>query len=125
MWVGTTDVTASKASISSSQANSSLGLTDILSALHILGNMTFVAQDYTDVQKADILITHQWLRLVFWQAAMKQGFLSSTSPEAALRYDFPCTVARSLCEVIPEISREAICIHGVAIVSSRLVSFRL
>ena len=88
----------------------------ILAAQQTLANMAFETQDFTDVQKADILITQQWLRLVFWQAAMRQGLLSSKEAEEVLRYDFPCKIARSLCKVLAEIDREAIFIHGMAIV---------
>jgi hypothetical protein len=121
-WVGTNE--ANGMSDSPAQSDSSLlspTQIDILAAQQTLTNLSFHSQDFTDVQKADILITQQWLRLVFWQAAMRQGLLSSTSPEEVLRYEFPCKIARSLCEVLAEIDREAIFIHGMAIVSQRCI----
>lgn len=88
----------------------------ILAAQQTLSNLRFDVTGFTDVQKADILITQQWLRLVFWQSAMRQGLLSSANKEPALSYSFPCIVARSLCEMLDSISIFAIFIHGMAIV---------
>lgn len=117
-WVGVTDAHGASGSPASSQSsNPSPERADILAAQQILTEMSFKEQDFTDVQKADMLITQQWLRLVFWQAAMKQGLLSGKATEEELRYDFPRTIARSLCAVLGEIDREVIFIHGMAIVS--------
>ncbi|RFU29077.1 hypothetical protein B7463_g7253, partial [Scytalidium lignicola] len=87
----------------------------ILAAQQALSNLRFDVTGLTDVQKADILITQQWLRLVFWQSAMRQGLLSSVNKEPALTYTFPCMVAKALCEVLESISIFAIFIHGMAI----------
>ncbi|GKT86401.1 fungal specific transcription factor [Colletotrichum tofieldiae] len=38
------------------------------------------APEPTDIQKADLLITQQWLRLIVWQSSMRQGLLSWTNP---------------------------------------------
>jgi len=116
-WVGANDVNGMASSPPQSESSLSCpARNDILAAQQNLTNLAFETQEFTDVQKADILITQQWLRLVFWQAAMRQGLLSSKSPEEVLRYDFPCTVARCLCKVLGEIDKEAIFIHGMAIV---------
>ncbi|PMD32032.1 hypothetical protein L207DRAFT_518910 [Hyaloscypha variabilis F] len=115
-WVGANYVNGMSSSPSQSTSPSSPARLDILAAQQTLASMAFETQDFTDVQKADILITQQWLRLVFWQAAMRQGLLSSKEVEEVLRYDFPCKIARSLCKVLAEIDREAIFIHGMAIV---------
>jgi hypothetical protein len=50
-----------------SQVNIQL-LQDRLRALQLDHN------SLTTVQKADIRVTQQWLRLIFWQAAMRQGY---------------------------------------------------
>jgi hypothetical protein len=90
----------------------------ILAAQHTLASLRFEVENLTDIQKADILITQQWLRLVFWQLSMRQGLLSSASEDATLSYQFPCVVAKSLCIALGEISMAAVFIHGMAIVSS-------
>ena len=88
----------------------------ILTAQHILADLRFDLENLTDVQKADILIAQQWLRLVFWQLSMRQGFLSSSSEDPTLSYQFPCVVAKSLCLALGEVSIAAVHIHGMAIV---------
>lgn len=116
-WVGANDANSMTGSPPQSDSPPSCpARNDILAAQQALKNMAFEAQEFTDVQKADILITQQWLRLVFWQAAMRQGLLSSKSPEEVLRYDFPCEIAMCLCKVLAAIDKEAIFIHGMAIV---------
>jgi hypothetical protein len=92
----------------------------ILEVQETLICMRFDIDSPTDINKADILITQQWLRLVFWQLSMRQGLLSSTSDEQALTYHFPCEIAKSLCGVLESLPMRAILIHGMAIVSSPL-----
>jgi hypothetical protein len=88
----------------------------ILAAQHTLASLRFDVDNLTDIQKADILIAQQWLRLVFWQLSMRQGLLSSTSEDPTLSYQFPCVIAKSLCIALGEISMAAVFIHGMAIV---------
>jgi hypothetical protein len=70
-----------------------------------------------EVQKADIMISRCWLRLVVWQAAMRQGLLSSHAEDPAFTYWFPMDIARSLCDVLSQVSIEAVLVHGMGIVS--------
>jgi hypothetical protein len=89
----------------------------ILAAQHTLASIIFDVDNLTDIQKADILITQQWLKLVLWQLSMRQGLLSSAAQDPSLSYHFPCLIAKSLCELLPTISTAAMFIHGIAIVS--------
>jgi hypothetical protein len=89
----------------------------ILSAQHTLAGLQFDIDKFTDIQGADILIAQQWLRLVFWQLSMRQGLLSSTSDDLTLSYQFPCLLAKSLCDALGKVSMAAVHIHGMAIVS--------
>jgi hypothetical protein len=113
---------ASSSSPPPSPNTASQARTSILSAQRRLASMRFETENLTDVQKADILVTQQWLRLVFWQSAMRQGLLSSSTEEEVLSYAFPCRVAGTLCVVLGEIAREAIFVHGMAIVRPLLSS---
>ncbi len=88
----------------------------IISAQQTLADLRFDLDNLTDIQKADILIAQQWLRLVFWQLSMRQGLLSSTSTNPFLSYQFPCVIARGLCIALGKISMAAVHIHGMAIV---------
>jgi hypothetical protein len=89
----------------------------ILTAQHTLASLIFDLDNLTDVQKADVIITQQWLKLVLWQLSMRLGLLSSAALDPSLSYHFPCQIAKSLCELLPTVSTAAIFIHGMAIVS--------
>ncbi|KAK8086021.1 C6 zinc finger domain containing protein [Apiospora phragmitis] len=43
----------------------------------------------TDIQKADLLMTQQWLRLIVWQSSFRQGLLSTAAPHASFGFGFP------------------------------------
>jgi hypothetical protein len=83
----------------------------------MLTSTRFNIDNLTDIHKADILITQQWLRLVFWQSSTRQGLLSSASDDEALSYHYPCQITKSLCAVLESLPTRAIAIHGMAIVS--------
>jgi hypothetical protein len=89
---------------------------DIAAVQNQLNGLELEIEGLDDVQKADVLITHQWLRLVFWQAAMRQGLLSSNADDAAFTYRFPIDIARSLCSVLSRVPIEAVLVHGIGIV---------
>lgn len=90
----------------------------LVEAQYKLACMTFDVGNLIDIQKADILIAQQWLRLVFWQSSMKQGIVSSKAEHAALSFQFPCQIARSLCAVLESLPNNIIFLHGIAIVCS-------
>ena len=89
----------------------------ILAVQHTLNSMTFDADRLTDIQRADILTTQEWLRLVFWQAAMRQGLVSSNAEDPSLSYQYPQMIAKSLCVVLDSLSTSAVFVHGMGIVS--------
>lgn len=74
-------------------------------------------QGLSDIQRADVLVTQQWLRLVFWQAALKLGFISSSAADPAFTYHYPVLIATSLCEIVKSLPPVAIQVHGLGIVS--------
>lgn len=71
----------------------------------------------SDIQRADVLITQQWLRLVFWQAALRLGLISSSSADPAFTYHYPIEIASSLCAIVKSLPPVAIQVHGLGIVS--------
>ena len=89
----------------------------ILAVQQTLNSMTFSSDDLTDIQRADILTTQEWLRLVFWQAAVRQGLVSSNAEDPALDYQYPHMIAKSLCTVLDSLSTSSIFVHGMGIVS--------
>ena len=69
----------------------------------------------TDIQKADVLVTHQWLRLIFWQASMRQGLISFNASDPIFSSGYPVAIAKDLCNAIADISHDAILVHGLGI----------
>ncbi|KAM3075982.1 hypothetical protein ACMFMG_006505 [Clarireedia jacksonii] len=69
----------------------------------------------TDIQKADILVTQQWLRLIVWQSSMRQGLLSSSSPDESMTFKYPLKIAHSLLGVISSLPSMSIEVHGMGI----------
>jgi len=69
----------------------------------------------TDIQKADILVTQQWLRLIVWQSSMRQGLLSSTSENESMTFSYPMKIAESLLGAISSLPEKSIEVHGMGI----------
>jgi hypothetical protein len=69
----------------------------------------------TDIQKADILVTQQWLRLIVWQSSMRQGLLSSTAEDESMTFRYPLKIAHSLLDVISSLPTTSIEVHGMGI----------
>ncbi|EXJ64689.1 hypothetical protein A1O7_01027 [Cladophialophora yegresii CBS 114405] len=88
---------------------------NIAAIQHSLNEMSFENFHMTDIQKADVLITHQWLRLIFWQASMRQGLISYSAPDPIFSSTYPITIAKSLHAMIADISHSAILVHGLGI----------
>lgn len=82
---------------------------------HELNEISFEKTKMTSIQKADILITHQWLRLIFWQASMRQGLISSTSTDEVFSYNYPIVIARDLCQLMRGLEYNALLVHGLGI----------
>ncbi|KAK5949096.1 hypothetical protein OHC33_009837 [Knufia fluminis] len=82
---------------------------------HELNKLSFANVRMTDIQKADVLITQQWLRLIFWQASMRQGLISSTATDEVFFYNYPIVIARDLCQVMRGMEYAAILVHGLGI----------
>jgi hypothetical protein len=66
------------------------------------------------MQKVDVTITQQWLRMLVWQMAMRHLLLSSNISAGPMSLLFPVEVARKLRVLVTNRSRE-IQVHGVAI----------
>ncbi|KAH8600915.1 hypothetical protein B0O99DRAFT_293453 [Bisporella sp. PMI_857] len=69
----------------------------------------------TDIQKADILVTQQWLRLIVWQSSMRQGLLSWNAEDESMTFRYPLKIAHSLLEVISSLPIKSIEVHGMGI----------
>ncbi|OQO01156.1 hypothetical protein B0A48_13399 [Cryoendolithus antarcticus] len=69
----------------------------------------------SDIQRANVLVTQQWLRLIFWQSALKLSMITSTASDSAFTYKYPIEIATSLCEVVKSLPPVAIQAHGLGI----------
>jgi len=69
----------------------------------------------TDIQRADILVTQQWLRLIVWQSSMRQGLLSSNAEDESMTFRYPLKIAHSLLDVISSLPTRSIEVHGMGI----------
>ncbi|CAK7264369.1 hypothetical protein SEPCBS119000_000964 [Sporothrix epigloea] len=71
--------------------------------------------EVNDIQKADLLITQQWLRLIVWQSSFRQQLLSWTAPNESMRFAFPLAIAARTAAVIQSLPPQAIEVHGMGI----------
>ncbi|KAK7978628.1 RING-3 [Apiospora saccharicola] len=69
----------------------------------------------TDIQKADLLMTQQWLRLIVWQSSFRQGLLSTAAPHASFGFGFPLAIARDTAAVLQSLPNQAVEVHGMGI----------
>lgn len=69
-----------------------------------------------EMQQADLLITRHWMRTLIWRMAMSRTLLSSGSSKECLSLLFPVRLSQQLRQLISNMSREAIEIHGSGIV---------
>jgi len=95
-----------------------------LSRLQVHLRQDLGIQGLSDIQRADVLITQQWLRLVFWQAALRLGLISSSAADSAFTYHYPVEIASSLCEIVKSLPPVAIQVHGLGIVSTHVTLAR-
>jgi hypothetical protein len=92
-------------------------LEKIASSQSAVNAMSFEDVQMTETQKPDILITYQWLRLIFWQASMKLGLVSSSTQDVIFSYEYPIAIAKALCDVVSSLPLDSILLHGRGVVS--------
>lgn len=88
---------------------------NIAALQHSLNEMSFDDAAMIDTQKADVLITHQWLRLIFWQASMRQGLISYSAADPIFSSTYPIAIAKDLCVAVNDVTYDAILVHGMGI----------
>ena len=91
------------------------GYSDLLLLQNHLRELQIERAVLTDIQRADVLITQQWLRLIFWQAALRLGYISTVADDRAFTYDYPVDIAMAMCEVVKSLPPVAIQVHGLGI----------
>jgi len=69
----------------------------------------------TAIQKADLLMTQQWLRLVVWQSSFRQGLLSWAPTDPSTHFAFPLVIARRTASILQALPPSAVEVHGMGI----------
>lgn len=69
----------------------------------------------TAIQKADLLMTQQWLRLIVWQSSLQQQLLSTVAPHECMTFSFPLSIARDTVAALQPLPSHAIEVHGMGI----------
>ena len=82
-----------------------------------LRDLQIVQPGLSEVQRADVLITQQWLRLTFWQAALRLGFISTAAEDSAFTYNYPIDIAMALCQVVKSLPPVAIQVRTLLLLS--------
>lgn len=91
------------------------GYTDLLLLQNHLRELQIERSILPDIQRADVLITQQWLRLIFWQAALRLGYISTVADDRAFTYEYPADIATAMCDVVKSLPPVAIQVHGLGI----------
>jgi hypothetical protein len=69
----------------------------------------------SQMQRADLTITREWLRTLVWRLAMGQTLLSSRSSKECLSLLFPVRLSQTLRHQVSSLSRQDIEVHGSSI----------
>ena len=70
----------------------------------------------TESQAADILTTQHWLRTMVWQLSIMNGYLSSSSPDSSMTFQYPIEIAKDLIRDINALSQGSMEVHGVGLI---------
>ncbi|KAK0705505.1 hypothetical protein B0H67DRAFT_385407 [Lasiosphaeris hirsuta] len=69
----------------------------------------------TSIQKADLLITQQWLSLIVWRNSQKQQLVHQNSRYKCMQTAFPLAIAHRTARVLQSLPPEAVEVHGMGI----------
>ncbi|KAF2645885.1 hypothetical protein P280DRAFT_495615 [Massarina eburnea CBS 473.64] len=72
---------------------------------------SFLSLD-NELQRADISMTQQWMRIFLWQHALNVTNLRSTNVDNEFSFGFPNTVAKSTLSFLSTLPRESLEAHG-------------
>jgi hypothetical protein len=97
------------------QGSQVVGLSTATTAINTDEDEADTDPDPTAIQKADLLITQQWLRLIVWQSSFRQNLLSWASAHESMHFAFPLAIARRTAAVLASLPPRAIEVHGMGI----------
>lgn len=70
----------------------------------------------TESQAADIYSTQHWLRTMVWQLSIMNGYLSSSSKDSCMTFQYPIEIARDLIRDINSLTQDSMEVHGVGLI---------
>ncbi|KAF9694365.1 hypothetical protein EKO04_007637 [Ascochyta lentis] len=65
-----------------------------------------------ELQRADISMTQQWMRIFLWQHALNVTNLSSTNNDNEFSFSFPAQVAQNVLSNLSSLSKQSVEAHG-------------
>lgn len=74
----------------------------------------------SELQRADLVITRQWMRTLLWQMAMSNCLLSSHASCPSLELEMPLTLSSQLRRFLTKIEQNTIRVHGASMISKLL-----
>ncbi|KAK5146749.1 hypothetical protein LTR04_000981, partial [Oleoguttula sp. CCFEE 6159] len=91
---------------------------ETLAALHQqLQQIPPLPRQYNDLQRADVSITQQWMRLMFWKLSMSHIVLSMDPADGSQSFTFPVQVARDVLSNMTTFSMDTLEAHGQGMVT--------
>ena len=69
-----------------------------------------------ELQRADISMTQQWMRIFLWQHALNVTNLSSTNNDSEFSFSFPAQVAQNVLSNLSSLSKQSVEAHGPGMV---------
>lgn len=78
-----------------------------------------------ELQRADITMTQQWMRIFLWQHALNVTNMSSEHQNEEFSFSFPAKVAQNVLSNLSSLSRDSIEAHGPGMVGYNLSAARL
>lgn len=72
-----------------------------------------MTENHHELQKADLSVTQQWIRLMFWKMAINKVVMSASSTDDIRSVFFPISLAKDLLSNISTLSIDSLEAHGV------------
>lgn len=70
----------------------------------------------TDSQAADLRTTQQWLRTMVWQLSITNGYLSSSSSDSSMTFQYPVEISRDLVADLSGLPLASMEVHGIGLI---------
>jgi hypothetical protein len=74
-----------------------------------------------ELQRADISMTQQWMRIFLWQHALGVTNMRASNPEDEFSFTFPAKVAQTVLTNLSSLSKDSIEAHGPGMVSQTAI----